>query len=65
MSVSLVTARRYKSATLRSNAFHFAGDMAACARALCGLIAVAGGFPKGDAIAALSEAGTSSLRQAA
>lgn len=51
--VSLRTARRYKSAALRSNAFHFAGDMAGSLAVLGGLIAVAAGFEAGDAIAAL------------
>jgi cation diffusion facilitator family transporter len=51
--VSLRTARRYRSAALRSNAFHFAGDMAGSVAVLGGLIAVAAGFESGDAIAAL------------
>ena len=51
--VSRRTARRYKSAALRSNAFHFAGDMAGSLAVLCGLVAVAAGFEAGDAIAAL------------
>jgi cation diffusion facilitator family transporter len=51
--VSLRTARRYKSAALRSNAFHFAGDMAGSLAVLFGLIAVAAGFAAGDAVAAL------------
>jgi cation diffusion facilitator family transporter len=51
--VSLRTARRYKSAALRSNAFHFAGDMAGSVAVLGGLIAVASGFEHGDAVAAL------------
>ena len=57
IAVSLRTARLYKSAALRSNAFHFAGDMAGSLAVLCGLIAVAAGFPEGDAIAALLVAG--------
>jgi cation diffusion facilitator family transporter len=51
--VSLRTARRYRSAALRSNAFHFAGDMAGSLAVLCGLTAVAAGFAAGDAVAAL------------
>ncbi|MEA2127559.1 MAG: hypothetical protein QOJ85_450 [Solirubrobacteraceae bacterium] len=51
--VSLRTARKYRSAALRSNAFHFAGDMAGSLAVLGGLIAVAGGFEQGDAVAAL------------
>jgi cation diffusion facilitator family transporter len=50
---SVRTARRYNSAALRSNAFHFAGDMAGSLAVLCGLIAVSTGVEEGDAIAAL------------
>jgi cation diffusion facilitator family transporter len=53
IAVSLRTARRYKSAALRSNAFHFAGDMAGSLAVLCGMVAVAAGFEAGDALAAL------------
>jgi cation diffusion facilitator family transporter len=51
--VSLRTARRYGSAALRSNAFHFAADMAGSFSVLAGLLLVAAGFKQGDAIAAL------------
>jgi cation diffusion facilitator family transporter len=51
--VSMRTARRYGSAALRSNAFHFAGDMAGSVAVLAGLIAVHAGFEEGDAVAAL------------
>jgi cation diffusion facilitator family transporter len=51
--VSLRTARRYGSPALRSNAFHFAGDMAGSAAVLVGLLLVRAGFTQGDAIAAL------------
>src|SRR3954452_19294464 len=51
--VSVRTARRYKSAALRSNALHFAGDMAGTIAVLGGMVAVAGGFEQGDAVAAL------------
>jgi cation diffusion facilitator family transporter len=51
--VSLQGAARYKSAALRSNAFHFAGDMAGSVAVLAGLVAVSAGFHQGDAIAAL------------
>jgi cation diffusion facilitator family transporter len=51
--VSRRTARRYGSAALRSNAFHFAGDMAGSIAVLAGLIAVRAGFEAGDAVAAL------------
>jgi cation diffusion facilitator family transporter len=53
ITVSLRTARKYHSAALRSNAFHFAGDMAGSIAVLGGLIAVANGFKQGDAVAAL------------
>jgi cation diffusion facilitator family transporter len=51
--ISLRTARRYGSAALRSNAFHFAADMAGSIAVLAGLIAVRAGFEQGDAVAAL------------
>jgi cation diffusion facilitator family transporter len=53
VTVSVRSARRYKSAALRSNAFHFAGDMAGSIAVLAGIIAVALGFEQGDAIASL------------
>lgn len=53
MTVSLRTARRYKSPALRSNALHFAGDMAGSAAVLVGLLLVRAGFTQADAIAAL------------
>jgi cation diffusion facilitator family transporter len=53
IAVSLRTARKYRSAALRSNAFHFAGDMAGSLAVLGGLIAVSAGFEQGDAVAAL------------
>jgi cation diffusion facilitator family transporter len=52
-SVSLAVARRYRSPALRSNAFHFAGDLAGSLAVLAGLLAVDAGFAKGDSIAAL------------
>jgi cation diffusion facilitator family transporter len=55
--ISLRGAARYHSAALRSNAFHFAGDMAGSLAVLAGLIAVSAGFDHGDAIAALIVAG--------
>lgn len=57
ITVSLRTARLYKSMALRSNAFHFAGDMVGSLAVLGGLVAVAAGFKDGDAIAALLVAG--------
>ncbi len=55
--VSLRGAAQYNSAALRSNAFHFAGDMTGSVAVLAGLIAVSAGFHEGDAIAALVVAG--------
>jgi cation diffusion facilitator family transporter len=55
--VSLRGAEKYRSAALRSNAFHFAGDMAGSVAVLVGLIAVRAGVHQGDAIAALVVAG--------
>jgi cation diffusion facilitator family transporter len=51
--VSRRDARRYHSAALRSNSFHFASDMAGSIAVLVGLILVRAGFKDGDAIAAL------------
>ena len=51
--VSFRSARRYRSAALRSNAFHFAGDTAGALAVLAGLLAAREGFPDGDAIAAV------------
>lgn len=45
--------RRYGSAALRSNSFHFAGDVGGSIAVLVGLIAVRAGFRDGDPIAAL------------
>jgi cation diffusion facilitator family transporter len=50
---SLRTARRYGSPALRSNGFHFAGDMAGSVAVLVGLLLVRAGFAQGDATAAL------------
>jgi cation diffusion facilitator family transporter len=51
--ISRRSAQRYSSAALRSNSFHFAGDVAGSVAVLIGLIAVRAGFQHGDAIAAL------------
>jgi len=51
--VSLRGAGRYRSAALRSNAVHFAGDAAGSLAVLVGLAAVSAGFHDGDAVAAL------------
>jgi cation diffusion facilitator family transporter len=51
--VSLLSARRYHSPALHSNALHFAGDMAGSLAVLAGLLAVHAGLAQGDAIAAL------------
>jgi cation diffusion facilitator family transporter len=53
VSVSIRSSRKYRSAALRSNAFHFAGDMLGSIAVLAGLIAVSAGFEQGDAVAAL------------
>ncbi|MGH2938559.1 MAG: cation diffusion facilitator family transporter [Solirubrobacterales bacterium] len=53
VTVSVRSAKEYKSAALRSNAFHFAGDMAGSFAVLLGIGAVALGFQQGDAIASL------------
>jgi cation diffusion facilitator family transporter len=53
VTVSIRSAKEYKSAALRSNAFHFAGDMAGSVAVLFGIVAVALGFQDGDAIASL------------
>jgi cation diffusion facilitator family transporter len=51
------SARRYGSAALRSNSFHFASDVGGSVAVLIGLIVVRAGFRDGDAIAALIVAG--------
>jgi cation diffusion facilitator family transporter len=51
------SARRYGSAALRSNSFHFASDVGGSVAVLVGLIAVRAGFRDGDAISALVVAG--------
>jgi cation diffusion facilitator family transporter len=51
--VSRRAARRFASAALRGNAFHFAGDMAGSVAVLAGLLAVDAGFDQGDSVAAL------------
>jgi divalent metal cation (Fe/Co/Zn/Cd) transporter len=51
--VSLRGAARCRSAALRSNAFHFASDMAGSLIVLAGLAAVSAGFHQGDALAAV------------
>lgn len=55
--VSLRGAARYRSAALRSNAFHFAGDMVGSLTVLVGFAVARAGFPQGDSIAALVVAG--------
>lgn len=56
IAVSLRTARKYRSAALRSNAFHFAADLGGSVAVLCGLGLVAAGVDAGDALAALAVA---------
>jgi cation diffusion facilitator family transporter len=58
-SRALVSARaagRFQSAALRSNAYHFAGDLIASLAVLLGLVLVDGGVREGDSIAALAVA---------
>jgi cation diffusion facilitator family transporter len=57
VGTSLRTSRRYGSAALRSNAFHFAGDMAGSLAVLIGFLLVSAGFEQGDTAAALVVAG--------
>jgi cation diffusion facilitator family transporter len=47
------SSRRYGSAALRSNSFHFTGDVGGSIAVLVGLIVVRSGFRDGDAISAL------------
>jgi len=51
--VSWRSSAKYHSPALRSNAFHFAGDMVASLTVLAGLVAVRSGFDQGDSIASL------------
>jgi len=55
-TVSFRTASAYRSAALRSNAFHFAGDTVGSLFVLGGLLAVSAGARQGDALAALAVA---------
>lgn len=50
---SFRAARRWHSPAMRSNAFHFASDMAGSIVVLIGLLVVRAGIQQGDAIAAL------------
>jgi cation diffusion facilitator family transporter len=52
-TVSYVTARRYGSAALMSNALHFGSDFLGSAAVLVGLILARHGYQKADAVAAL------------
>jgi cation diffusion facilitator family transporter len=51
---SLRAARRWHSPAMRSNAFHFASDMAGSIVVLVGLLLVRAGVARGDALAALA-----------
>ena len=53
MRISMLAARRYHSPALRSNALHFAGDLAGSLAVLVGLIAVGAGAENADTVAAL------------
>ena len=52
-TVSWRTARRFHSAALLSNAFHFGSDFAGSLAVLAGLIAARAGWEAGDSVAAL------------
>ncbi len=56
-TVSYRAATRYRSAALRANALHFAGDFVGTAAVLAGLFAVRAGWPAGDSLAALAVSG--------
>ncbi|MFN8223234.1 MAG: cation diffusion facilitator family transporter [Gaiellales bacterium] len=51
--VSVRAARRFGSAALLSNAFHFGGDLAGTIAVVCGLLGARAGHPEADGIAAL------------
>ncbi len=51
--VSRRSAREHHSAALRSNAFHFGGDLFGSVAVLVGLLFVRAGYPRADAVAAL------------
>jgi len=53
LGIALAAARRYDSPALRSNALHFASDVAASMVVLAGLLAVRAGVREGDSVAAL------------
>jgi cation diffusion facilitator family transporter len=53
LAVTLVAAGRESSPTLRSNAAHFAADIAGSLLVLAGLLATQAGFHDGDSVAAL------------
>jgi cation diffusion facilitator family transporter len=55
--IASARAKRYGSAALRSNSFHFASDVGGSVAVLVGLIVVRAGFRDGDAISALVVAG--------
>lgn len=56
VAASARSARRYQSAALRSNAFHFGSDALGAVAVLAGLLAARAGFRAGDAIAAIAVA---------
>jgi cation diffusion facilitator family transporter len=51
------SSREYASPAFAASALHFAGDLAGSTAVLLGLLAARGGYPEGDAIAALFVAG--------
>lgn len=56
VAVSVRTGRRERNAALLANAWHFASDFAGTTAVLVGMVFVAAGFPRADAIAALAVA---------
>ena len=53
ISISMLAAKRYRSAALHSNAIHFAADMLGSLAVLGGLLSAKAGFHDGDSVAAL------------
>jgi cation diffusion facilitator family transporter len=52
-TISWRGARRYGSAALEANAFHFGGDLIGSTAVLVGLVIARAGYPDGDSLAAL------------
>jgi len=56
VAVSVRTGRQERNAALLANAWHFASDFAGTTAVLAGMVLVAAGFPRADALAALAVA---------